>query len=227
MVPGDWLSVLFFFILVAPGLLFDLLSDRRRAGATESTFREASRIVLASFIFSGIAIGILAAVRAIKPQWFLDPDILFREGSSYLAQEYQLTLPIFAAEAALALFIAWLTHVYFAHKQGATIRPVSAWTQVFKRDCPTGHDVYIRVRLTEGITYIGLLANFTADLAIDGREVVLAQPLYSASGSNPLTQVPSDYQRVIISMNAIQTISVAYYIRRNKTEPTDTSTESS
>jgi Family of unknown function (DUF6338) len=47
-VPGSWLSVLLFFLLVAPGLVFDLLSQRRRAGSPESGFREVSRVVLSS-----------------------------------------------------------------------------------------------------------------------------------------------------------------------------------
>jgi len=50
-VPSSWLSVVLFFLFIAPGLLLDLLSEQRRAGFSESAFREISRILLASLVF--------------------------------------------------------------------------------------------------------------------------------------------------------------------------------
>jgi hypothetical protein len=77
-------------------------------------------------------------------------------------------------QGSLALTAAWAWHLFLAWRQGgATIRQVSAWTQVFKRDCPKGHDAYVRVRLEGGIIYSGLVANFSSDLEVDGRELVL------------------------------------------------------
>jgi hypothetical protein len=46
--PSSWLSVVLFFLLIAPGPLFDLLADKRRALAKESAFRELGRTILAS-----------------------------------------------------------------------------------------------------------------------------------------------------------------------------------
>ena len=51
MVPSSVAAVLCFMLLVAPGLLFDMLAARRRAGTPESAFHEASRVVLASLAY--------------------------------------------------------------------------------------------------------------------------------------------------------------------------------
>src|SRR5215211_6127592 len=145
MVPGSWLSVLLFLLFVAPGLLFDLLSERRRAGFSESAFREVSRIVLGSLAFSGFAFALLAIVRTINPPWMPDPSRLLKPGDSYAKDHYRLILRTLVLQGALALTAASVWHILLAKKQGgSTIRPVSAWTQVFKRDCPKGHDAYVR-----------------------------------------------------------------------------------
>jgi len=164
MVPGSWPSVLLFFLLVAPGLLFDLLSERRRAGFSESAFREVSRVVLGSLAFSGFAFVLLAIVRTVHPAWMPDPKRLLDPRASYAKDHYRLVLRTLVLQESLALTAASAWHIILAKKQsGATIRQVSAWTQVFKRDRPKGHDAYVRVRLEGGVIYSGLVANFTSD----------------------------------------------------------------
>ena len=103
MVPGSSLSVLFFVLFVAPGLLFELLSRRRRAGVAESAFVEVSRIVLASLAFSGFALGTLSVVRTLRPDWMADPGGFFRHGNAYLADHYRIVLRTFLIEGILSL----------------------------------------------------------------------------------------------------------------------------
>ena len=215
MVPGSWLSVLLFFLFVAPGLLFDLLSERRRAGFSESGFREVSRVVLGSLAFSGFAFTLLAIVRTIHPAWMPDPRRLLDPQDSYARNHYLLILRTLVLQGSLALTAAWAWHLFLAWRQGeATIRQVSAWTQVFKRDCPKGHDAYVRVRLEGGTIYSGLVANFSSDLEVDGRELVLAPPIASKTGENQMTAMPGQYQRVVIRGSAIEVMSVEYRPKR-------------
>ncbi len=217
MVPASWLSVLLFFLLVAPGLLFDLLSERRRAGFSESAFREVSRVVLGSLAFSGLAFAVLAIVRTVHPAWMPDPRRLLDPQDSYGRDQYRLIWRTLVLQGSLALAAASAWHVFLAWRQGgATIRQVSAWTQVFKRDCPKGHDAYARVRLEGGVIYSGLVANFSSDLEVDGRELVLARPMASRTGQNPMTAVPGEYQRVVIRGSAIEVMSVEYRPKRQR-----------
>jgi cytochrome c biogenesis factor len=65
MVPTGWVSVLLFLLLVAPGLAFELLSEKRRAAYVESTFREISRLVLGIIGFTALGLVFLAIVRTI------------------------------------------------------------------------------------------------------------------------------------------------------------------
>jgi Family of unknown function (DUF6338) len=91
---------------------------------------------------------------------------------------------------------------------------VSAWTQVFKRDCPKGHDAYVRVHLEGEIIYFGLVANFSSDPDADGRELILAKPIMSKTGENQLAVMPDQYQRVVIRGSAIEVMSMEYRPKR-------------
>jgi Family of unknown function (DUF6338) len=227
-VPSTWLSVLLFFLFIAPGLLFDLLSEQRRAGVSESAFREISRIVLSSLAFSGLAFAVLGVVRWVRPAWMPDPQLLLDSKDPYAKEHYLLILRTLTLQVLFALTGASVWHIILARIQGepfwqkvlakiqsgATIRQVSAWTQVFKRDCPKGHDAYVRVRLEGGIIYFGLVANFSSDLDVDGRELILAKPIMSKTGDNQLAAMPGQYQRVVIRGSAIEVMSVEYRPKR-------------
>ena len=106
LVPTTWLAALFFVLLVAPGLLYDLLADGRRAKAGESVFREVSRTVLASLIISTLSVSILVAIRWVRPAWMPDPDHLFSGTGGYVARHYRLILRTLLLEGGIALVIA-------------------------------------------------------------------------------------------------------------------------
>lgn len=211
MVPGSWLSVLLFLLLVAPGVLFDLLSERRRAGALESAFREAGRVVLASLLFTGASLCLLGVARAIRPGWFPDVGRLVRDGPEYVSTHYRLVARTLVVQCMLALAAAWLAHEVLARRQGgATISSVSAWTRVFKEERPIGHDALVRVRLAGGVVYSGRVAHFSPDLAVEDRELVLAAPITSKVVGSSMAAVPAQYQRVVLRGSAIEVLSVEY-----------------
>ncbi len=211
MVPGSWLSVLLFVILVAPGLLFDLLSDRRRGGFPESTFREISRVVLASFWFSAAAFGILVLLRMAQPGWMPDPRQLIARDPEYLPDQYRLIFRALLIQAGVALLFAFLSHLWLARKQGAKIRRASAWTQIFKTNRPDGGAPYVRVRLNTGFVYTGFVGYFSPDLDQDSRELVLLPPLYAKPPEGgKLTVVPAEQACLILSGSEIDMMTVQY-----------------
>jgi len=110
----------------------------------------------------------------------------------------------------LAHGAALLTHWLLVRRGGATIRAVSAWTALFRRDLPPGHRAYVRVRLAGGIVYTGSVLSFTSDLPLADRELVLGPPLYSKTGDRQLSALPPDYTRILIRGAMIETLAVEY-----------------
>ena len=210
MVPSTWLSVLFFLLLIAPGLVFDLLAERRRAGADESAFREASRVALASTAFSGAALAVLATIRTLKPEWMPDPRRLLGDEQAYLTDEYRLVLRALLIQVAIALVLALVTHAVLAKTGGASIRQRSAWSSVFHHELPEGKQAHVRVRMTDETVYIGRVAHFTANIEHADRELVLAPPLFSKMKGGELKDVPEEWQRIVVPGDQVAVLSVQY-----------------
>lgn len=210
MVPNGWLTVVLFLLLVSPGLLFDLLAARRRTGPAESTFHETSRIVLASLGFTAVALAVLAGLGALVPGLLPDPKGLLDPNGSYAADHWPTVIGALAAESVLAHAVALLGHWWLGRQGKASIRPVSAWTALFRRDVPPGHRAFVRLRLTGGIVYTGSVLSFTSDIPLPDRELILGPPLYSKTGDKALTPLPAVYTRVLVRGAMIETMAVEY-----------------
>ena len=210
MVPSSWLTVVLFLLLVSPGLLFDLLAARRRTGPAESAFHETSRIVLASLGFTAVALAVLVVVGLLAPGLLPEPKGLLDPSGAYPVDHWPAVLGAVAAEAAVAHGAAVLVHWLLAGRRKGSIRTISAWTAVFRKHRPDGHQAYVRLRLSGGIVYTGTMLGFTSDLPLADRELVLGPPLYSKTGDKPLGPLPPDYQRVVIRGALIETMAVEY-----------------
>jgi hypothetical protein len=210
LVPTTWLAVLFFTLLVAPGLLYDLLAERRRPRAGESVFREVSRTVLASLIISTLSVSILVAIRWARPGWMPDPDSLFSGTGHYVARHYRLILRTLLLEGSIALSIAAGFHWIRATRVRARLRPASTWTRVFREECPPGFLPHAQIRMANGMTYIGQVGHFTADLETTDREIVLVPPLFVKKPDGQFKDMPSEWQRVVLSGTSVESLIVQY-----------------
>jgi hypothetical protein len=209
---STWLSVLLFLLFVAPGFLFDLLSERRRASYEESAFGEVSRVVLASLSFSLAGVIGLAVIRALRPALMPDPGkLLAQHRDMYIAHHSALLLRALAAQVLLAFGAAALTNWLLGKRHGSgTIRKMSAWQTVLRHKLPKGHDAYVRVRLSGGIVYTGLVYAHSPDLDLDNRELILRQPMSSKLPGGELSPVPGQFKVVAIRGSLIETMSVEY-----------------
>ncbi|QKV77805.1 DUF6338 family protein [Amycolatopsis sp. Hca4] len=211
MIPGTWLAVVLFLIVVAPGLFFDLLGARRRVEAAESAFREFGRVALGSLGFTLVTLVLLLGVRWLFPRLFFDPRAMLLGGNTYLADHYGQVILTIVAATVVSHLLAFGLHKLLARRTGEAFRKVSAWGMAFRDGVPAGHAVFVRVRLTSGLVYTGQVENFTADLAAADRELLLTKPLaVKPDGDSSLTPLPAAYDRVLLRGSEIEVISVEY-----------------
>ncbi len=210
MVPSTWLTVLFYALLVAPGLLHDLLEARRRVQAPESAFREISRVVLVSLVISIISFGILSIIRSLEPAWMPDPRGMIADPHAYFLSHYRLVLRALLIEGAIALAIVWIIQIPRHRRTKIVLRQTSTWTRAFREECPSGNVPYVQVRVSNGMTYVGRVGHFTHDLEVSDRELILTPPLFTKSLSGTLKPVPPPWQRVVLSGDFIRSLVVSY-----------------
>lgn len=88
MIPEGFATFLTFLGLVAPGLVYQLVLERRQPRRGETTFREASRIALTSLAFTVTSLLALAiAQRFFAPaRWLVDIPALIEGRWTYVGK---------------------------------------------------------------------------------------------------------------------------------------------
>src|SRR4051794_36503051 len=112
MIPETVGALLAFLGLIAPGLIYQLRRETRRASITETAFREASRVALVSLGLTTAALAAVAIVRAVEPAWIADPGVWLRQGNEYFVAHYRLVLRtaiiVVGLACSLALLADWI-----------------------------------------------------------------------------------------------------------------------
>src|SRR5919108_3861106 len=225
-VPQTFAAVAAFFLLVAPGAFFELRRERRRPSKTESALREASRIVLASLVFSGFAIGALALAQAAWPaDWpALAPDFgrWPQEGNPYAARNLGLIARTAATEFLVAILASYVTSRLLEYKERGWYSSDSLWRRLLYTKVPTGNDAYARVELESGAVYGGVVTEFGTSNKKDERDLGLGGPrlVYKASSTGQTESLlDKGYTRVIIPSAAIRTIWISYRLKAGDQPP--------
>lgn len=209
MVPSSLSAVLVFVLLVAPGLLYDLLTARYRAGAPESTFREASRVVLASALFTLAAGAVLLTACLIA--WRPAPDLRRLLVDASYQRENALVLAL--APALLSAVACGLAGAFFLWKRrdyGPALKRESMWHRAFTMHAPPGHYAFARVRTKSGLVYMGKVAGYSVDINLAGRELLLKPPLWIRREGGNQSPVHQTWQRVLLSSDEIVSVMVSF-----------------
>jgi Family of unknown function (DUF6338) len=221
-VPATIGGIVVLVLLILPGLAFELIRQRRRAGRDDSSFVEVSRVLISGLSLGAITEAVLALVSLAgphsiaslsglftKPHWVTDHLLV----CGWTAWAYGLMSVTFAALAAAILP---------GMNSGSQNHPESGWVTAFDRlpqlirvaqrlsATPT---VRLSVQLTDGTVYVGDQAEFSVGSAQEGRELLLCGELLirlpGATKAEPITQ----WQRILLSEDRISDILVQYVPR--------------
>lgn len=211
--PSSWLGLVLFFLFVAPGLLFDLLADRRRALVKESAFREVGRTILASVAFGLAGLAVATGAYLLWPAVFADPLGLVGTGAgAYVTSSAQHVTASLGLQTVIAFCAVGVTHLVLRARTGARLEPTSAWYRVFRERLPGGHVPLARIRTKSGTVWVGVVHDYSPDLEVVDRELVLGPPLMSSREGRAPKVLSSDWQRVVLHHSEIESITVMYVI---------------
>jgi hypothetical protein len=177
MIPDTFGTILTFLAFVAPGLLFELLREQRRPATEESTFREASRIALASLAFTLTALLLMLGVRQLVPQIVADPSTWLVEGHLYLKDHFSLAMISVLVELVIAMSLTVTVDSLLRRSPHGSIRGGGVWFHQFRVRCPNGATPWLHVRLADETEIWGFLVlqrHFV---------IMLVVPVVAGSGS--------------------------------------------
>jgi Family of unknown function (DUF6338) len=205
--PESTSSAILLAVLVVPGLIFELLRERRRPAINKTGFRELTWIVLTSVVFGGMSLAALAIVgKLFSPSWLVDLGE-WSDNTSYVRDHTSAVVVSVSVQTILAASLAWIADSSatpigrrvsargsqaksrLGKKLGSAssdrtqrVTPHSVWWTAFMGPSkPIGSTVLVDARLRSGKTLSGVLAAHTTG---DGE--VQHDLLFRHSGVTPV-----------------------------------------
>lgn len=173
MIPESIATLLAFLTLVAPGIVYQMVIERRLPSTKESAFREASVVALASLVFTLAALIILTLLRTVVPAAILDISLWVRQGNQYLADSLLIVAASLALQVIIACGFAAGAALLQTSKSQALISREGAWYKVFLKDRPPGTRPWVHLRLKDKTEFWGELRYYTPEDDAESREIVL------------------------------------------------------
>jgi len=212
-VPETAGALLAFLGLVAPGVLYELLRERRQAALNDSSFREASLVALLSLAFTLVSLGILALVRSIVPGWMPDPGAWLRHGSRYADRHYRLVVRTLAIEVGLACLAALAAYQLVARFGGPAgkMHRRSVWFQVLRAARPKDMVPWVHVHLSDKTDIWGYVAYYSPEESLADREIALQGPGLAVQRlGEPAPVVMNNWASLTVAHRDILYIKVLY-----------------
>lgn len=218
-VPATVGGIAVLVLLVLPGLAFELIRQRRRAGRDDSPFVEGSRVLIAGLSLGAITEALLALVSLAGPRSIVSLSGLFTTEhwvtdhllvSGWTAWAYGLVSVTLAALAAAILP---------GMNPGGDNHPESGWVTAFDRlprlirevqQLPDTPVARLSVRLADRTVYTGDLAEFSVGSAPEGRELHLGGKLLIRPPGAAKAEPVTDWQRILLREDQISGILVQY-----------------
>ena len=212
-----------FLALVAPGIVFELRRERRRARHQETAFREASRVALGSLVFTLASLLILTGVQGLFSlaglRLLASPETWLTAGEAYPRDHLTLIVVSAAVELALACALAIGLDVVLARRSHeiASVRQRTAWAEALRIDRPAGTVPWVHVFLESGSSFFGYVRSYTPSGPLGDREIVLEGESLTYLGK-PLDGteefekkvVGENWHRVVIPGSKIAYLRVSY-----------------
>lgn len=214
--PSTFVGLLLFLWLITPGFVFNWLACRRRAQAVETTFQEASRVVLASAVFSTAAGLLVVGVDLLLGLvgHGLDLGRVITADKPYLRTKVGALGAILLLQIALACGLAWLADrvirkrfTKLEDRPPPQLRAESAWTEPLSKRLP-GASVRAWVRLKSGLELHGKVASVTHDIPIADRELVLTMPLHILRPDGSSQEL--EWEWVVVQGPDIEALAIRY-----------------
>jgi hypothetical protein len=219
MIPDTIGALLGFLGLVAPGLTYRAVIERRTARHSESVFTEISRVALTSLVFTLAATSLLwllhLSVRMAVPA----VDAWLLGGTAYAAAHLGTIFFGLLAEVAIACALAMAVAWILTRRSQSRFRDESVFGAVFRRYAPKDYFSWVHVRLDNDVEFWGF------ERAHDDRDDAIA-PRLVLGGSTLMRRLPGetdrkaigkDWDLVVIDATRIRFLQITYLNHEGQT----------
>lgn len=207
MLPTEAMTLVAALLFLAPGFLWELLRGRPNRS---TVVRELSAVALVSVVCTGVAIGILAALRTVKPDWVLDYGAWIRTGDYYLHRSYQDIAQTAALEVVVAclLVLALHTLVAMGHRgkdidaEGSVLLSLVRRDKTHSRPQPGSRPMVV-ARTHDGTLYQGTFCAVDSGRDVEHPVLALGAPIVFQRSGEPRAAMPPAWDRLAVPLSDI------------------------
>lgn len=215
MIPESLATFYALLALVAPGLMFQVVSERSRPSSEQSAFREVSVVATSSLIFTTTSVLILGAFSRIRPSWFVDLPKWVSDGSVYASNNLWVVAKSVGLEVGIAVGLAALAAWILGKRSTASKAPIaktSVWYQALKADKPEDKASWVLAELLDGTRVWGYVHYFTLEDCGNDRDISFKGPgLTVQRGGKKSRPVREDYYKYfVVSAGQVRFLKVAH-----------------
>lgn len=210
MIPNSMGALLAFLGLVAPGVVFESLRQRRRPGVTRTSFQEASRTALASFLFTVISTVIVLLAGRLRPGTVADVHQWSANTDSYVTEQPLRVAWTLLAIAVLACVIAALSERVSAGGARPTMTDHHPWFIILRLRVPPRARPWLHVVTTGETEFYGYLAGYSMNSDPGERDLNLCGPRLQVRRRGEAKEVLSSWAFVSLRASEVAWMTVTY-----------------
>lgn len=177
MFPGGVAAVIAFFFFV-PGLVYELLVERRVPAKSGSAFKDARRVAVVSTPFSTAAVAIVVVVAwAVDRHWLRLLVEWLKSGRPKTPEAILVASVGAVAEIAVAVLLIGIFWKFLANRWYGThhLRWESSWTEALGDPKDAEKKTIVTVTLKSGRCFRGKVHSYSIDREPANRELVLSE----------------------------------------------------
>jgi hypothetical protein len=160
MVPETAGALLAFLGLIAPGLVYTLLRERRQPPEKISAFREASRAALTSLGFTLASLAVLVPL-SLTGDWLPDIEQWLEDPGAYVPDHYLSVSLFLLLHVALSCGLAATLEELTGRNVDVSQSTWGVWWHILShRVPPEARRVWLRIALDDGTQYEGPLRSY-------------------------------------------------------------------
>ncbi|HLX47242.1 MAG TPA: DUF6338 family protein [Streptosporangiaceae bacterium] len=223
MIPATFGTLLGFLGLVAPGLVYSAIIERRRPREGESAFAEASRVGLTSLVFSLVSMVLLWLLQRYESSALYKytklslPNIglWLAGGNKYAAGNLGKVFFGLAAEVILACILAAAAAWLLTRRPRSRFRKEGVYRSVFTRYAPKDSFPWVYVKLDDKTEFWGYHRLHEDRDGTEARAIVLAgeKLMRRCPGEQQRQRIGEHWDIVVIDSSKIQFMQVIYQDR--------------
>ena len=212
MVPTDFVSLILSVAVLAPGMVWLVVSERRAPRAQRSGVLEVSGLVIVGAVASAAAIGLTSLIGEIAGRWYLDVGawIEAERSQDFLRVNLEKGIVSGFTVVGLGLLLAWAAARLAYWGKSADISPhTTVWFEVLGK-ARVRRQAFLGVHLDDGSVLEGYLHAYPTDTTEGTSDLSLKRPIFLRSDPTQERLPMPNLDHIIVQGDSISHIGVLF-----------------